>query len=73
MSPTCPLHPGYSRMGHARYVLADKGYDADPLRRALRQAVAVPVIPVDQAANAPSATIASAASTGIWSKMPSAG
>jgi transposase len=29
----------------ARYVLADKGYDADALRRTLRQAGAVPVIP----------------------------
>jgi IS5 family transposase len=34
-----------ARMGRARYVLADKNYDADPLRRALRQARAVPVIP----------------------------
>lgn len=34
-----------ARMGRARYVVADKGYDADPLRRALRQAGAVPVIP----------------------------
>ena len=31
--------------GGARYVLADKGYDADALRRTLRQAGAVPVIP----------------------------
>lgn len=29
----------------ARYVLADKGYDADALRRSLRQTGAVPVIP----------------------------
>ncbi len=29
----------------ARYVLADKGYDADDLRRSLRQAGAVPVTP----------------------------
>jgi len=29
----------------ARYVLADKAYDADPLRRSLRQTGAVPVIP----------------------------
>ena len=29
----------------ARYILADKGYDADALRLALRQARAVPVIP----------------------------
>jgi transposase len=29
----------------ARYVLADKGYDADAFRRRLRQAHAVPVIP----------------------------
>ena len=31
--------------GGARYVLADKGYDADALRRSIRQADAVPVIP----------------------------
>ena len=34
-----------ARMGRARYVLADKGYDADALRRSLRQVGAVPVIP----------------------------
>ena len=34
-----------ARMGRARYLLADKGYDADPLRRSLRQAGTVPVIP----------------------------
>ena len=34
-----------ARMGRARYLLADKGYDADALRRSLRQAGAVPVIP----------------------------
>ena len=34
-----------ARMGRAHYVLADKAYDADPLRRSLRQAGAVPVIP----------------------------
>ena len=34
-----------ARAGGARYVLADKGYDADPLRRSLRQAGKVPVIP----------------------------
>ncbi len=34
-----------ARMGRARYVLADKGYNADLLRRSLRQAGAVPVIP----------------------------
>jgi transposase len=34
-----------ARAGGARYVLADKGYDADTLRRTLRQAGAVPVIP----------------------------
>ena len=32
-------------MGRAMYVLGDKGYDADPLRRAFRQAGAVPIIP----------------------------
>ena len=34
-----------ARLGRTRYVLADKGYDADALRRSLRQAGAVPVIP----------------------------
>ena len=34
-----------TRAGAARYILADKGYDADALRRTLRQAGAVPVIP----------------------------
>jgi transposase len=33
------------RARNARYVLADKGYDADALRRTLRRAGAVPVIP----------------------------
>ncbi len=32
-------------MGRAKYVVADKGYDADTLRRSLRPAGAVPVIP----------------------------
>ena len=34
-----------ARAAGARYVLADKGYDADALRRSLRQAGAVAVIP----------------------------
>jgi transposase len=34
-----------ARAQGARYVLADKGYDADALRRAVREAGAVPVIP----------------------------
>jgi transposase len=34
-----------ARAAGARYVLADKGYDADALRRSLRKAGAVPVIP----------------------------
>lgn len=33
------------RAGHMRYLLGDKGYDADRLRRSLRDAGAVPVIP----------------------------
>lgn len=33
------------RAGRLRYLLADKGYDADRLRRSLRDAGAVPVIP----------------------------
>ena len=34
-----------TRLGRTRYLLADKGYDADALRRSLRQAGTVPVIP----------------------------
>jgi transposase len=34
-----------TRAGKVRYVLADKGYDADALRRIIRTAGAVPVIP----------------------------
>lgn len=34
-----------ARAGRMRYLLGDKGYDADRLRRALREAGAVPVIP----------------------------
>ncbi len=33
------------RAGRMRYLLADEGYDADRLRRSLRDAGAVPVIP----------------------------
>ena len=33
------------RAGPIRYLLGDKGYDADRLRRSLREAGAVPVIP----------------------------
>ena len=33
------------RAGRMRYLLAGKGYDADQLRRSLRDAGAVPVIP----------------------------
>ncbi len=33
------------RAGRMRYLLGDKGYDADRLRRSLREAGAVPVIP----------------------------
>jgi transposase len=33
------------KVSGARYVLGDKGYDADALRRQLRRAGAVPVIP----------------------------
>ena len=34
-----------ARAEKAKYVIADKGYDADDLRRSLRQAGIVPVIP----------------------------
>lgn len=33
------------RAGRMRYLLGDKGYDADFLRRVARDAVAIPVIP----------------------------
>lgn len=33
------------RAGRMRYLLGDKGYDADSLRRALREGGATPVIP----------------------------
>ena len=33
------------RAGHVRYLLGDKGYDADRLRRSLRDPGATPVIP----------------------------
>lgn len=33
------------RVGGMRYLLGDKGYDADRLRRSLREAGAVPVLP----------------------------
>jgi transposase len=33
------------RAGRMRYLLVDKGYDADRLRRSLHDAAAVPVIP----------------------------
>jgi transposase len=33
------------RAGRMRYLLGDKGYDADQLRRSIRDAGAVPVIP----------------------------
>jgi transposase len=33
------------RAGRMRYLLADKGYDADPLRRSVREAGGVPAIP----------------------------
>ena len=37
--------PALLKAGRLRYLLADKGYDADQLRRSLRDAGAVPVIP----------------------------
>ncbi|KQN92136.1 transposase [Sphingomonas sp. Leaf67] len=35
----------FERAGRMRYLLGDKGYDADRLRRSLRDGGAVPVIP----------------------------
>ena len=49
-------------------MLAGKGYEADRLRRELRQAGAVPVIPADQLALGRSATIASVTKTATCRK-----
>jgi len=45
----------FERAGRMRYLLADKGYDADRLRRLARNAGAVPVIPASETVSAPSA------------------
>ena len=44
------------RAGRMCYLLTDKGYDADQLRRSLREAGAVPVIPAAATESALSAT-----------------
>jgi transposase len=58
--------------GRMRYLLADKGYDADQLRRSLRDAGAVPVIPAGAAASAPSATTRNVIAAVTSSRTPSA-
>jgi IS5 family transposase len=56
----------------ARYLLADKGYDANSLRKHLRQSHIVPVIPAGQTASAPSGMTPDATRAAISSKTPSA-
>ena len=46
--------------GRMRYLLGDKGYDADRLRRLALAAGAVPVIPGQRTVSGPSATTSSA-------------
>jgi transposase len=63
------------RAGCMRYVLAGKGYDAQHLRRSLREAGAVPVIPGPRnggTASVPSATTSSATALATSSRTPSA-
>lgn len=60
------------RAGRMRYLLADKGYDPDPLRRSVREAGATPVIPAGPTANARSATTGSATAGVALSRTPSA-
>jgi hypothetical protein len=53
-----------ARLGaRTRYLLADKGYDADPLRRSVRERGAVRSSPAVAAASAPSVTTSSATAT----------
>jgi IS5 family transposase len=57
----------------ARYLLADKGYDANALRKRLRQSAIVPVIPGRSNRRASSAMTSSAIKVGISSKtLPAA-
>ncbi len=59
------------RAGRIRYLLRDKGYDADRLRRLARDAGAIPVIPADATASAPSATTRTATAVATSSRTPS--
>ena len=58
------------RAGRMRYLLANKGYEADHLRRSLRDAKVVPVIPVAATASAPSAATNSATALATSSRTP---
>lgn len=60
------------RAGRMRYLLGDKVYDADRLRRLARDAGAVPVIPAGATASAPSATTSSVTPVATLSRTPSA-
>lgn len=62
------------RAARMRYLLADKGYDADRLRRSLRHATPEPFPSSRDGAtgNAPSDTTRSATVAGTSSKTPSA-
>ena len=56
--------------GRMRYLLADKGYDADRLRRWLRDAGAVPVIPGRRNRKRQSATTRTDTATATGSRTP---
>ena len=45
VSDISAAHALLDRAGRVQYLLGDKGYDADALRRALREVGATPVIP----------------------------
>ena len=60
------------RAGRMRYLLAYKGYDADWLRRSLRDIGATPVIPAATTARARSATTSIDTAAATLSRTPSA-
>lgn len=60
------------RAGRMRYLLADKGYDADRLRHSLRKAGAVPVIPGRRNRKRAIRTTKTAIVAAISSRTPSA-
>ncbi|MBZ6381136.1 transposase [Sphingomonas sanguinis] len=58
------------RAGRMRYLVGDRGYDADRLRRSLRDAGAIPVIPGDATGNEPSDTTRTDTVAGTSSRLP---